>query len=77
MFLSFCSTLNKFNNINPQNKDTEKKKVTVYNNASEQCNEYLEIYLNHYKALPDVEKIKLSNKYHHTNLFFKTYSLIT
>ena len=45
ILLSFYSELSKFNNINPQKRQTKGKKVTVYDDASELCNEDLEIYL--------------------------------
>ena len=43
ILLSFYSNLNKFNNLNPQKESTKEKKATVYDNASELYNEYLEI----------------------------------
>ena len=48
---SFYSELNKFNNINIWKGHTKDKKVTVYNNASELYNKYLEIYFNQYMTL--------------------------
>ena len=53
ILLSFYSDLFKFNNLNPQNKITNKKKGTMYDNASELYNEYLQIYFDEYKALSD------------------------
>ena len=53
ILLSFYSDLFKFNNLNPQNKITNKKKGTMYDNASELYNEYLQIYFDEYRALSD------------------------
>ena len=47
----------------------KRKKTTVYDNASELYNEYLEIYFDEYKALSDVKKRNLGNKYDPINLF--------
>ena len=76
ILLSFYSDLNKFKNPNPQKESTnEKKKTTVYyDNASELYNEYLEIYLDEYKALSDVQKRNLGNKYDPINLFIEKYN---
>ena len=43
IILSFYSDLNKLNNLNPQKKAQKEKKATVYINASELWNEYVEI----------------------------------
>ena len=48
--------------------------MTVYDNASELYNEYLEIYCDEYKALSDAHKRKLDNKYDPINLFLETYN---
>ena len=46
----------------------------MYGNASELYNEYLEIYLDEYKALSDAQKRKLDDKYDPINLFLETYN---
>ena len=46
----------------------------MYDNPSELYDEYLEIYFNEYKALPNAKKGELSNRYDPINLFFTTYS---
>ena len=74
ILFSFYSNLNKFNNLNPQKESTKKKNVTVYDNASELHNEYLEIYFYQYKALSYDRKRKLGNKYGPINLFLETYN---
>ena len=51
ILFSFYSELNKFNNINPGKGGTKDKKVTVYDNASELCNEYVEIDFSQYMTL--------------------------
>ena len=70
----FYSDLNKFNNLNPKKESTKEKKVTLYDNASELFNEYLEIYFNEYKALSDAQKKELGNKYDLNNLFLEIYN---
>ena len=52
----FYSNLNKFNNLNPQKKVQKRRKGTLYDNASEIYNEYLEIYFDEYKVLSDAKK---------------------
>ena len=42
----------------------------MYNNASELYNEYLEIYVDQYMALPYAKKIKLGDNCDPKNLFF-------
>ena len=46
----------------------------MFDNASELHNQYLEIYFDEYKALSDIKKRKLSNKYDPINLFLETYN---
>ena len=46
--------------------------MTVYNNSSEVYNKDLKIYINEYKALSDIQKIKLANKYDSINSFLVT-----
>ena len=46
----------------------------MFDNASEPYNQYLEIYFDEYKALSDIKKRKLSNKYDPINLFLETYN---
>ena len=55
------------------NRTYERKKNTVYNNASELYNEYLEIYFNQYTTLSDAKKGKLDDNYDPENLFFEGY----
>ena len=43
----------------------------MYNNASEQCNEYLQIYFNQYTTLSDAKKGNLVDKYDPEYLFFE------
>ena len=50
--------------------------MTVYDNASELYNEYLEIYLDEYKAVSDAQKRNLGNKYDNINLFLETYNYV-
>ena len=72
ILLSFCSNLNKFDNLNPQKKSTKEKKATVYDNTSELDNLYLEIYFDEYKALSGAKNRKLGNRYSSNNLFIET-----
>ena len=44
ILLSLYSDLNKFNTLNIEKEITKENKATVYNNALELYNEYLEIY---------------------------------
>ena len=53
------------------NRTYERKKNTVYNNASELYNEYLEIYFSQYTTLSDAKKGKLDDNYDPENLFLK------
>ena len=46
--------------------------MTVYDNASELNNVYLEIYFDEYKALSDAQKRNLGNKYKPIKLFLET-----
>ena len=73
MSLSFYSDLNKFNHLNPPKGSIKEKNATVYDNASEIYNEYLEIYFNEYKPLSDAQKKDLDNKYDPIDLFHETY----
>ena len=52
----FYNEFKKSNSLNPYKEHTKQKKKTVYNNASELYNEYLEIYFHQYMALPDAKK---------------------
>ena len=45
----------------------------MYDNSSELYNEYLKNYLDEYKVLSDVQKVKLGNKFDPISLFLKTY----
>ena len=45
--------------------------MTVYDIASELYNEYLEIYFDEYKTLPNVREKTLGNKYDPINLFLE------
>ena len=45
ILLSFYSNLNKFSNLNPTKRKHKIEKATVFDNASELLNEYLEIFL--------------------------------
>ena len=71
---SFYNELNKFNSLKLLKETTIKKNETVYDNASELYNEYLEIYFDQYIPLSDAEKRKLGNKHDLINLFLKTYN---
>ena len=44
ILFSLYSDLNQFNNLNPQKVRTKENKATVYDNAPELYNKYLEIY---------------------------------
>ena len=46
----------------------------MYDTASELYNDLLEIYFHKYKALSDVKKRKLGNKYDRINLFLEGYN---
>ena len=66
-----------FNTLNPRKERTKEKKPTVYYNASELYNEYLEIYFNQYNYLSDARKRKFGNKYDPINLFLETHNYNT
>ena len=51
--------------------------MTVYDNALELYNEYLDIYFDEYKALSDAKKGKLGNKYDPINLFLKHITMMS
>ena len=46
----------------------------MYDTASELYNDLLEVYFHKYKALSDVKKRKLGNKYDRINLFLEGYN---
>ena len=54
----------------------KEKKMTVYDDACELCNEVADICLNEAKALSDAEK-ELGNKYDPTNFFLEAYNCDT
>ena len=66
----FYTELNKFDSLNPRKGRTLEKK-TVYDNASELYNEYLEIYFNQYMTLSDAKKRTFGKKYDPENLFLE------
>ena len=47
--------------------------MSVYDNASELYNEFLEINFDEFKVLPDAKKRRLDNNYDPTNSFLETY----
>ena len=51
----------------------KKKKINVYDIASELCNELLEIYFDGYNGLSDVRRKKINLKYNPVNLMLDTY----
>ena len=51
----------------------KKKKINVYDIASELCNELLEIYFDGYNGLSDVKRKKINLKYNPVNLMLDTY----
>ena len=55
--------------LKPQKEVTKERKVTVYDNASEMYNEYLQTYFVQYMALSENKKSKFGNKYSPVNLF--------
>ena len=66
--------MNKFNKLNPQEENTKERKVSVYGNASEPYNEYLEIYFDQCMTLSNARKKDLGNKCNSINLFLETYN---
>ena len=73
----FYNELNKFNSLKPRQGCIKEKKVTTYENASETYNEFLEIYFDEYKSLPNAEKRELGNKYDSTNFFLEHITMIS
>ena len=73
IFLSFNNELNKFNSLNPWKGCTKDKKATLYNNASELYNEYLENYYDQYMDLSDAKKRKFDDMYDPEELFLEEY----
>ena len=73
-FTLVLQRLNKFNNLNQQKGSTKEKKATVYNNASELYNEYLETYFDEYNTLSDAQERELHDKYDPINLFLEIYN---
>ena len=63
MFLIFIcyNESNKCYCLSHKKKAQERKKATVYNNASEMYNVYLETYFDQYMALPNDKKKKVGS----------------
>ena len=68
---SFYNELSKSNSLKLRKRHTKEKKVTAYDNASGLYNEFLEIYFDECKVLPDAKKRKLGNNYDPSNLFLE------
>ena len=51
----------------------KKKKINVYDIASELCNQLLVIYFDEYNGLSDVKRKKINLKYNPVNLMLDTY----
>ena len=73
---NFFGDLDKINKLKSQKEKAEKKKVNVYNKASDLHNDLLAIYFNEYNELPDAQRNKMEHKYDPTKLFLETYNYV-
>ena len=85
ILFSLYSDLNQFNNLNPQKVRTKENKATVYDNAPELYNKYLEIYFDkRFKMIFLIQDLKLiqqlkferkmCNKQDPIDFFLETYN---
>ena len=75
LFLAeFFIDLNKSNKLNPKNKAQKRKKMNVYDNASDLYNNFLAIYFNEYNEILDAKRNKMKHKYEPKKLFLETYN---